>query len=405
MPTEMATDRRSWWTLALVAYTFWVVMAGTTLPTPLYPLYQAELRFGSLTTTVIYAVYAVGVIATLLMAGRSSDALGRRPLLAGAVVLSMASAAVFLCGTGLAVLTVGRIVSGFSAGLVTSTATVALVELADKAHRARATLVATAVNMLGLGCGPLLSGLLAEYAPHPLRLPFLIDLVLLLPAAFAVWRTPETVAVARPAQPWRELTRWQRPAVPARIRFVFIPASLATFAAFSVFGLLTAIEPGLLAALFGQSDRALAGAVVFSMFAGSALGQLGSARLATRVALPAGCVVLVAGLAAIAAALGTRSLALLAVGTVVVGLGQGVCFRSGMAAITLHSPDDHRAEVVSAFLCVAYLGISLPVVLVGVAVAIVGLYHAAVAFTAVVAAVAVAAMVAILRLGRRLSPA
>lgn len=380
---------------ALVTYAFGVTMLGTTLPTPLYPLYQRQFDFSNLLTTLIYAVYAAGVLVALLLFGQASDVLGRRRVLLIGLAVSALSALVFLTDSGLAALFVGRVMSGLAAGLCTGTATVALVELFGPGNHHRATMVATSVNMLGLGCGPLLAGLLAEYAPAPLRLPFLANLVLLVPAAIGVWLAPETVPQLG--------GRWPRPqrlGVPARTRAVFLPAAVAVFAAFAVFGLLTAIEPGILSTLLRLPSRALAGMVVFSMFAGSALGQFGHGRLPGRAALPVGCLVLVAGLSAIATALTVGSLTALVVGTVVVGIGQGISFREGMLSITEHSPPDRRAETVSSFFVVAYLGISVPVILVGIAAALFGLRIAGIAFTVAAAVLALTALTIVLRLHR-----
>jgi MFS family permease len=394
--------------VAVVAYAFGVTMLGSTLPTPLYELYQREYGFSNLLTTVIYAVYAAGVLAALMLFGRASDALGRRRMLLAALAASALSALVFVTDDGLATLFVGRVLSGLSTGVVAGTGTVALVELLEAGRdgergrwHSRGTMLATAINMLGLGSGPLLAGLLAEYAPAPLRLPFAANLLLLVPAAIGVWLAPETAPGPRDRRGRRgEWARPQRLGVPARARAVFLPSAIAVFAAFAVFGLLTAIEPGFLATLLHLPNRALAGAAVFSMFAGSVLGQAGTARLPARVALPAGCLVLVVGLAGIATALAAGSLAALVAGTVVVGIGQGVCFRAGMAAITALSPVARRAETVSSYFVVCYLGISVPVVLVGVGSEAWGLRTAGLVFTVAVAALALAALAIVLRLAR-----
>lgn len=378
---------------ALVGYAFGVTMLGTTLPTPLYPLYEGQFGFGNLLTTVIYAVYAGGVVAALLLLGKASDLWGRRPMLLASLAASAASAVVFVTDAGLTVLFVGRILSGISAGIVTATATVALVELSS--DRRRASLVATAVNMLGLGAGPLLAGLLARYAPSPLRLPFIVDLALLVVAAIAVLITEETAA------PTGERWKPQRPAIAPEARSVFLPAAVAAFAAFAVFGLLTAVEPGVLATVLHRPDRALAGAVPFSMFAGSAIGQVGLARVPTRIALPVGCLVLIAGLAAIAGALLSTTLVPLILGTIVVGIGQGMGFRAGMAAITAASPAERRSETVASYFVVAYAGISFPVILVGVATTGMSLRTAGIAFTIAVALLAFAAWVKLVRLFAR----
>src|SRR5919112_6619447 len=160
---------------ALVAYAFAVTMLGTTLPTPLYPIYQARMGFSELIVTVIFAVYAAGVIAALVLVGSWSDRLGRRPMLLAGLALSAASAVAFLIGgrfLSLPALLIGRVVSGLSAGIFTGTASVAVVELAPQERRGHATLIATAVNMGGLGLGPVLAGVLAQYAVLPLVVPF-----------------------------------------------------------------------------------------------------------------------------------------------------------------------------------------------------------------------------------------
>lgn len=378
------------------AYAFGVTMLGTTLPTPLYRTYQRQLHFQSLMTTVIYAVYAAGVIAALVLFGRASDVLGRRRVLLTGLGCAALSALVFWFGSGLVTLFTGRVLSGLSAGVFTGTATVTLVELATAHNRERATLLATAVNMLGLGCGPLLAGVLAAWAPAPLQLPFVANILLLVPAAVGVWLMPETVRVSQGAR-----LRPQLPAVPEQARGVFVPAAIAIFAAFAVFGLLTAIEPGFLATLLHRTHPALAGVVVFSMFAGSTIGQVGLARFSGPLALPTGCAVLIVGLGGIAGALITASLPMLIAGTVVIGIGHGLSFRNGMAAITARTPADRRAGAVSSFFVVAYAGISVPVVLVGLAIAQWGLRTAGIAFTAAVAALALAALIIVLRLNRR----
>lgn len=381
---------------AAVGYTFGVIMLGTTLPTPLYPLYEHRYDFGSLMTTIIYAVYAAGVLAALLLIGRASDAVGRRPLLIAGLAASVVSAIVFATDAGLPALFVGRVLSGISAGIFTGTATVTLVELALPERRHGASVIASAVNMFGLGCGPLIAGVLAAWLPAPLHLPYLIDLVLLIPAAVALWFLPETVERTS-----RRLPPPQRPGVPRQARAVFIPAAVVAFAAFGVFGLITAIEPAFLGSLLGLKSPALAGVIVFAMFAGSALGQLTLARLADRAALPLGCIVLISGLALIGWALAALSLPLVISGTIIVGVGQGIAFSSGLAAIAAASPAERRAETVSSFFVVAYVAISIPVVLVGAASSLWGLRAAGIGFVAIMAALSVAALVAVLIIGRQ----
>ena len=124
--------------------------------------------------TVIFAIYAAGVIVALLLFGNASDRIGRRRALLPGLILSALSAVAFLAAQGIGLMLVGRVLSGFSAGIFTGTATVAVVELAEPERRNQATLLATVANIGGLGMGPLLAGLLVEYAPAPLHLSFIV---------------------------------------------------------------------------------------------------------------------------------------------------------------------------------------------------------------------------------------
>ncbi|MFJ3395662.1 MFS transporter [Streptomyces microflavus] len=366
------------------AAVFAIGMAGTTLPTPLYGLYREELGFSELMVTVVFAVYTLGVIATLLLAGNVIDETGRRPVLLAALGFSAASALCFLFEGGLPALFAGRLLSGFAAGLLSGAATVTVMELAPPGRAAGAGLAATAANMGGLGCGPLLAGLLAEYAPWPLRLPFVVHLALIAAAAVLTWLLPETVT----SSGRRLRLRPQGLAVPPQVRGVFAPSALAAFAGFSLLGLFTAVAPAFVAETLDVHNLALAGLVVFSVFLASTAGQALMGRVGERRALPGGCFVLVAGLVLVAASLLLASLPLLVAGALCGGLGQGLAFRGAVTAISAAAPPEHRAATVSAFFVIAYLGISLPVVGVGALTLGIGLRNAGLTFAGCVLALA-----------------
>jgi MFS family permease len=167
---------------ALATGAFFVTMLGTTLPTPLYPLFEERYEFGPLLVTVIFGIYAFGVIGGLILFGNLSDRLGRKPLLLLGLGLSAASALLFLVAGSLVPVYAARVVSGLSAGIFTGTATAYIIDLAPVGRRL-ASFVAVFANLGGLGTGTLLSGLLAEWAADPLRTPFAVDLGLVAVAA------------------------------------------------------------------------------------------------------------------------------------------------------------------------------------------------------------------------------
>ncbi len=363
-------------------------MVGTTLPTPLYGIYRARFGFSELIITVIFATYATGVIAGLLLFGRASDQVGRRPVLLAGLALSALSAVCFLLADGLVPLLIGRVLSGLSAGIFTGTATALLIDLATSVSRG--TLVATVANMGGLGCGPLLAGALAQWAGSPLRVPFWVDLALLVPAAVGMWALPEPVA--------RTSGRWiHQPdlSVPIEVKVVFVRAALAGFAGFAVLGLFTAVSPAFLSQELSVRSHVVVGLVVFVVFAASAAGQMLLGVVPN--AMSAGCGALIAGMGLLALGVAVSSLALVVVAGVIAGLGQGLSFRAGLHALGAGAPPDRRAAVASSFFTVAYLAISVPVIGVGVLAQAAGLRAAGLIFAGVVATLAAVALVLLVR--------
>ena len=388
----------SLWPAIAMALIFANNMAGTTLPAPLYPIYQDTLGFSNLMVTVIFAVYALGVLVALVATGPWSDQIGRRPILFAGLGLSALSAVLFFVGGGLWPLLLGRVLSGLSAGLFTATATIAVIELAPKERQSLAALAATAANMGGLGLGPLLAGTLSQWLPWPLHLVYAVHLVLTLAAGLVLWRLPETVT--RPAR--RRLHR-QSLGLPPQVRGVFVPAAIASFAGFAVLGLFTSLAPSIMGQLLGMKNHAVVGSVVFLVFAASLGGQVLQRRLPENSRLPMACGALMIGVACLGASIATASLAPLIVATLAAGAGQGAIFAASIGAITQASPIHKRAEVTALLFVVAYLAISVPVVSLGVAVEYLDLHTAGLLFTGVILLLSATALITLAR-KKRMAP-
>lgn len=376
----------------LAALVFAINMMGTTLPTAIYRYYQLQYGFTSSIITVIYASYAIGVLGALLMVGNWSDQLGRRRMLLAGLCASAASALTFLFSGGLALLMLGRLLSGISAGIFTGTATVAVIELAPPAWRGKATLAATASNMLGLGCGPLLSGVLVELFPWPMRLPYAAHLALVGVAALAILGVPETAAI-----PARVKLGMQRISLPVEVRRVFIPAALAGFAGFVVVGFFAAVAPQLIRVVLGFHSGIVTGSIVFLLFACSALGQIVQTIIAARWRQAAGCLGLIAGLACVGLCVPERSLGALLLGTALAGIGQGISFRAGLGEIASAAPVHRRAEVTSSFFVVLYVAISLPVIGLGIAVQLADIQRATLLFVGLTIVLVLIALLLLMR--------
>jgi MFS family permease len=357
-----------------------ITMLGTTLPTPLYVIYQGQWHFSGLVVTLTFAVYAIAVLGTLLLAGRSSDQAGRKPVLAAALGFSGLSTIVFILAPDVGVLFAGRILSGVSAGLVTGTATAALAELVPASASRRASVVATAANMGGLGLGPLIAGLFAQYAPDPTVLVFEVYLGLLAAAGLCLLLVPETVLPRR-----RPALRFAGLGIPERGRSEFIAASAAGFAAFALLGLFASLAPSFLGSVLHQNNHAVQGGVVFLLLAVGAATQVTLFRFNSRRVVLAGLGVFLVALALIVAALGEADMALFLAGTVVGGVAVGAVFLGSLATASRLAPPGQRGQVISAYFVACYTGLIVPVIGVGVATEFISDFTAVLALSIVLA--------------------
>ncbi|OUE08562.1 Major Facilitator Superfamily protein [Clavibacter michiganensis] len=397
-PRHRLAHAAGFWTTA-VAFT--VVMAYATVPTPLYALYQQRDGFPTWVLTVVFAAYAVGVVASLFLVGHLSDQVGRRRLSLLAVGVEVVSAALFLLFPEVPGLIVARLVSGVGVGMLTATATAHLGELHAAARPEgspqRAAAVSGVANIGGLALGPLAGGLAAELLPAPLVVPHAVFLVLLLLALGAVALVPETVRAPALRRPYRP----QRVAIPAASRGAFAAAAAAAFAGFAVFGLFTSLAPTFLATTLGQTGRLLSGSVSFAVFAAAAVSPLVAARLDGRRQVAVSLVLLPAGLVLLAAGGILASLALFVAGGVLAAAGVGLSFRNALATAGALVEPARRGEVLAAVFLVAYAGMAVPALVAGVALARVAPVAVLTAFAAVVLALGVAAGAGLLRATRR----
>ena len=260
-----------------------------------------------------------------------------------------------------------RVISGLSVGMTTATATAYLAELHLAAHpgapRNRAQILAIGVNLGGIGFGPLVAGVLAQFAPAPLVLPYVVVGLTLFVLATLVLATPETVTVPTERPRWHP----QRVVVPVEARRQFVAATLTGLAAFAVYGVFSSLVPRFLADTMGISSHAVAGVVAFTIFATGALAQMAMSRLKPVTLLRTGNPTLLVGLFLLAKGMWTANLALFVAGTVVSGVGVGLVFRGAMATAGEAAPPESRAEAIAGFFLGAYVGLSVPVVVLGVA--------------------------------------
>jgi MFS family permease len=376
------SHRAGFWS---VATAFWAAMACSSLPTPLYPIYQARDRFGSATVSLVFTVYALGVVVAVLCAGHVSDWLGRRSVLIAALLLEALSCIVFLLAPSLPGLLAGRVLCGLAVGVVGATATAFLAELDDRARGERSRggkNVAVAANLGGIGSGPLLAGAIAQLGLAPLRVPYALFLGALLLCAAAVARTEETRSRAVP----RPRYRVQRIAVPDGARRRYFAACGGAFVSLAVLSLFTSLAPSFLADTLHQRSHLLAGATAFVALTAAAVAQVAPVRRSAVGSLGVAVGLLPLGLAGVVLATLEPTLALFLAGGAVAGAGAGLLFQGSVAvASDLAQPGKLAEALAGIFLC-AYLGVALPIVGLGVAAQLTSPASALLAFAAVLLA-------------------
>jgi predicted MFS family arabinose efflux permease len=360
-PAGSRRHRRSFW---VVAFAYFTVMALSTVPSPLYGLYQARDHFSLFMITVIFAVYAIGVIAGLLFAGHLSDLYGRRRLLLPALGITVLSAVIFLASKSLAALLIARLLNGIAIGVVASTATAYLAELhavgRPQGSASRATLTASAVNNGGLAAGALVAGFLAQWVADPLTVSYWVFLGALVLGLIGVALAPETREISSPMPRYRPQTLH----VPPDARTRYFAATLSTFVAFAANGLFAALAGLFLAVTLHHPSVALAGGVVGVMFGSGVAAQFLTARWSPIRTFEAGMVAMVlgVGLAVLAVWLKPASLGLFIAGGALIGAASGGIFRGAVATVMSISSPERVAESLTGVFLSAYVGISLPVV-------------------------------------------
>jgi MFS family permease len=374
-----------------------VTMAFAAAPAPLYVLYQQRSGFSAFTITIIFAAYAAGVVASLFLAGHISDRFGRRRVIAPAVLLNVVAALMFLVWPDLPGLLLARFISGLGIGMLTATATAHMTELHSAARPGtgsrRAEVVSTAANIGGLGFGPLITGFLAEYVPMPLYTPYVVFAFLLLAGLLLIVTVPETVNNVD--ETW--VYRPQRVVVPRAARGQYAAAGMMAFVGFAMFGFFTSLAPSFVSRQLGITSHVVAGIVAFVVFASSAAFQVVSSRWARTTQFVVGLTQLAIGLVLVTASIAVSSLPLLIAGGLVAGSGVGVTFKSAIGTVIAITAPKTRGEALAGLFLVGYLGMAVPVVLLGLILQTIALVPAVMMFGAVMLALIVITAVTLAR--------
>lgn len=407
----------------LVGAAWFAMMAGSNLATPLYAVYEREFGFSSAVLTVVFATYALVLAPSLLVFGQLSDRIGRRRVMAAGFVTATLGLVAFAVASGIGWLFAARAIQGLAVGMISGAAAAALVELDPAPFEDRAALLASLAQAGGSAFGPLIAGMLAEWAPARLVLPFAVFAVLGVAAtaialliaepadrtggareragraaaprdhAHGMAAPRDRAAAPRDGSDRAPAPRalLVRPSVPRPIRVVFARVSVTGAAVWATAALFLSVVPSYAAELLDTSNLALLGAVSATLLAVSCAAQIAARRWGAHARMQAaGLVLLAAGLLALVLAFPARSLPLLLVAGLLTGTGHGIAFLGAQAELNLAAPPERRGEVNAAFYTLIYLGVATTVISTGLVTLTAPLSSAITSFAAVTGTVALA---------------
>jgi len=357
-PRGLASRRLSGRPAVLVlASVIVALLASSAAPTPLYAIYQAQWHFTPITTTVVFGVYAIAVLAGLLVLGKLSDHVGRRPVLLVAIALQASSLIIFATATGVPMLLAARVVQGLSTGAALGAIGAAMLDN----DRELGTFANAVSPGMGTASGVLLSALAIRFLPDPTHLIYLalIGVLVLQAAAIAAMRetvsgAPGALASLRP-----EIT------LPRALRAPVLTAVPVLFALWALAGLYAALGPALVQSLTGSGNVVLGGLSLFVLAASAVVTIIAMRRADARTLMLFGGLALIVGVAVTVVAVSLGWLAVFFAGSVIAGAGFGSGFQGGIRSVVPLAAAHERAGVVSLLYVVSYLGLGVPAVLAG----------------------------------------
>ncbi|MGU7774278.1 MFS transporter [Burkholderia sp. MR1-5-21] len=347
-----------------MAYTLAMIMAGATLASPLYPLYEKTFHIGPSGITIAYTTYMAGTLLALLFLGHLSDHIGHIRTLRAATMLALAGLVVSGFAPNLLVLSIGRFTIGLAAGIAATSATSGLVAVSPPDRMTHASSIGSLMTIAGLGLGPLAGGFIAQILPFPLQLPYGVLAGALLLALLALMRNGSQV---RPAAAARFVPRLRFHLPGAHQVKQFITVAVITFIGYTLFSLFASLAPSFFNAFLPWRGPAIGGIGVAMLFAGSAAAQTTFRGMNPRLGLVLGSLIVTAALAMLAASVALSSGWLFVASDLLGGFGQGLAFMSALFVVNAIATPEYRAGMISSFFTVAYLGGIVPVLGLGLA--------------------------------------
>ncbi|WP_121745212.1 MFS transporter [Streptomyces sp. E2N166] len=367
------------------------LLAASSAPTPLYPLYQDQWGLSALAVTVVFSAYALALLLALLTTGALSDHLGRRPVLAGALLMAAASMALLASADGAGSLTIARVLQGAATGAATSAAGAALLDLENPRRPGRSALANSVTPVAGMATGVLVSILLVRFAPAPTVTVYVLPAALFLAQAIAVTFSTET------ADPHAGALRSLRPrvSVPPPARRTLLAAGTAVGTVWALGGFYSSLGPALVRLVAPGAPQAARGMVFFTLTATAALTVWALRRRPPRATAIGGCLSVLPAAALTLSGLHGAGLPAVYGGAVLAGIAFGAVSQGALRMLLASLDERDRAATLAAYYILSYLSMSLPAVAAGAATQHYGLGTTAHAYVITAALLALAALAAL----------
>ncbi|TCW84100.1 MFS transporter [Burkholderia sp. SRS-46] len=362
----------------------WMITAVFMLsnsPTPLYVHWQERMGFSSGMLTVIFALYIVGLLGTLLVAGQLSDHYGRRPVLIPGLLAALVACGLFAGADSIAMLAVGRLLAGVSVGVIVSAGMAAVVDAGGPERKPKAALLASIAMVLGAGLGPLCAGGAAQWLAHPVLPIFALEALILLSALAVASRLPARSKADRPL-------RLRLPHVPVANRRHVLGGIAAFGPGITATSFVLALGPSLLARLLGIRSPLLAGSMACAMFFTAVGVQFAVRKWPVARIFAASALATVLAMIGLVLAIHASLVPALIVSALLAGAGQGLGQLGGLTLIGQHVPDTHRAQANAVLNIGGYIPAGLLPVATGYLIDRVGLASAGTSFALVMAVTA-----------------
>ncbi|MFD7695508.1 MFS transporter [Streptomyces sp. NPDC059805] len=385
--------------MAVYASILMSLLGSSSAPTPLYAIYQQHWGFSPITVTVVFGVYAVAVLSSLLLFGRLSDHVGRRPVIVTALVVQVVAMALFITAGDVGALMVARVLQGLSVGAAAGALGAGMLDI----HPRRGGFLNSFAPMLGTASGALVSGLIVQYLPAPTRLVYAVLLGVFALQALAVLAMPETVS----RTPGALASMVPEFKMPKSARVSVAVAAPVMFAVWSMSGLYGALGPSLMRTLEHSTSVVWGGLPLFVLAVFAAVTTITLRSAAPRTVMLLSIGTLVAGAAITLFSIGsgqggTWSVVGFFVGTAIAGVGFGSGFQGGIRLVIPQLEAHERAGALSLLYVVCYVGLGIPAVVAGVLVVHGGgLITTSKEYSVTLIVLALAALAGLLRSGRR----